>query len=360
MPTPQHVNQSKFWRSKLKETAYGTSPSTGTPANYKQVIPRSRALADVQPNVQDNAGYATGYARPTEQWLVNHDVSFSHDVDLCAEEIGRDLLDAFGKVVTTQPDAIGNAGVYSHVFSTMDLTASRQLPSRSWVEQQGSAIDRIFAGVVLAQLAMMGEGSQRLGASGQWHGSGKVVTPSGLTGADITGLHYFYQSQVTVKFDNGGTITNMATAPNRLNSWRVEIINQLLADDGFRPGAAAFQTAGNADSGEVRTEMLLGDQSFNIVANVRMLSNDPLLAYLLAQTSLVFTADIVGAVIAGGDGTLNYKLAIKAYKAPFKAVKIGEHNGLTSLELTINPLYDLTSGKDLEITLTNGVASYTV
>lgn len=360
MPTPQHENQTKFWRSKLKETAYGTSPALGTAANYKQLLAKTRDLAKLQPNVQDNAGYATGLPRPSEQWLSSHDISFAHPVDLCAEEIGRELLDAFGKVVTTQPDVTNNPNVYQHVFSTMDLAASRQLPSRTWVEQQGSALNRAIPGVCLAQLAMAGEGVGRLMAEGQWMGSGKEVEPSGLAGVDITGCHYFYESQCTVKFDNGGTITNMATAPNRLNSWRLEIINQLLADDGFRPGAAAFQTSADADSGEVRTELLLGDQNFNLSANVRVLSNDPLRAYLKSQANLVFTNDILGGVIAGGDGTQNYKLSIKAYKAPFKAAELGSRNGLTSLALTMNPLYDLTSGKDLEITLINGVASYTV
>jgi len=360
MPTPQHIQQRKFWRGKLNDTAYGTSRSTGTPANYKQLVAKDRNLANLQPNVQDNAGYATGYPRATEQWLASHDVLLSHDFDLCAQEIGRDLYDAFGKVVTTQPDVANNPLVYQHVFSTMDLAVSRQLPSRSWVEQLGSAIDRLHPGVCLAQLAMSGEGVGRLVASGQWQGSGKEVEPSGLTGVDISGLHYFYESQCTVKFEAAGpVITNMATGPNRLNSWRVEIINQLLADDGFRPGAALFQTTGDPTTGEVRSELLLGDQSFNIVANVRLLSNDPLRAYLKAQTNLIFTNDILGGVIAGGDGTQNFKLAIKAYQAPFKAVQLGERNGLVSLELQINPLFQLSSGKDLEITLTNDVASYT-
>ena len=358
MPTPQHIKQSKFWRSKLKESSYGTQPSTGTPANYVQDL-GTRSLANLQPVVADNADYATGYARPTEQWLVNHDVNWSRDFKLCAEEIGRDLYDAFGKVVTTTPDVTNNPNVRQHVFSTMDLSVSRQLPSRAWVEQLGSAIDRLFPGVCLAQLSMQGEGSGRLTGSRQLQGSGKEVSPSGLTGVDISGLHWFEQSQCVVKFDTGAVLTNISTAPNRLNSWRLEIINQLLADDGFRPGAAAYQTSGDATSGEVRSEMLLGEQSFNIVANVRMLSNDPLRAYLKSQTNLIFTNDVTAGVIGGGDGTYNYKLSIKAYKAPFRAVEIGEHNGIVSLQLTMNPLYDLSSGKDLEITLINDVASYT-
>lgn len=358
MPTPQHIKQAKFWRSKLKESGYGTSPALGTAANYVQDL-GTRVLANLQPNVADNSDYATGYPRPTEQWLVNHDVNWSRDFDLCAEEIGRDLYDAFGKVVTTQPDASGNPTVYQHVFSTMDLTASRQLPSRTWVEQLGSAINRYFPGVCMAQLALSGEGSQRLKGSRQLQGSGKEIAPSGLTGNDISGLHYFEESQCTVKFDTGSVLTNMTTAPNRLNSWRVEIINQLLAEDGYIPGAAAYQTSGDATSGEVKSELLLGDQSFNIVANVRLLSNDPLRAYLKSQTNLIFTNDIVAGVIAGGDGSYNNKLSIKAYKAPFRAVELGERNGLVSLNLNMNPLYDLSSGKDLEITLINNVASYT-
>src|SRR6185369_14164929 len=87
MPTPQHIRQAKFWRSKLKESAYGTVPSTGTAANYVQDL-GTRSLANLQPNVADNSDYATGYPRPTEQWLVNHDVGWSRDFDICAEEIG--------------------------------------------------------------------------------------------------------------------------------------------------------------------------------------------------------------------------------------------------------------------------------
>jgi hypothetical protein len=359
MPTPQHESQTKFWLSKLKETAYGTSPAVGVAANYKQFISRARSLANLKPSVQDNKGYATGYPRATEQWLSDFDVQFSRDFDLCSQEIGRHLLDALGKVVTTQPDAGDNPTVYQHVFTTMDLTASRQLPSRTWVQQQGSAINTLHPGVCCAQLALAGEDQGRLMASGGWQGSGKEVEPSGLTGADITGLHYFYRSQCTVKFDNGGTITNMATAPNRLNSWRVEITNQLAAEDGRRPGAAAFQTDGDPTSGEVGSELLLGDQNFSISCNVRVLSNDPLRGYIKTQNQLVWTNDIVGGVIAGGDGTFNHKLSIKAYKAPFQSGELGSRNGFTSLALAINPLYDLATGKDLEFTLINDVASYT-
>jgi hypothetical protein len=361
MPTPQHNSQRKFWRSKLNESGYGSAVSTSSGANFKQVIPKDKNLANAQPNTADNKDYATGYPRPTEQWNTNHEATFQHDIDICVEEIGRDMYDALGSDTVTQPDVTNNASVYQHLFKTMDLSVTRQLPSRTWVEQLGSAINRKFPGVCLAQLALAGaSAAQRLVFSGQWQGSGKNVKPSGLTGVDITGLHYLYDSMCTVKFDDGVTITNMASAPQRVNSWRFEVINQLLAGQGLRPGAAVYQSS-DPISGEVRSELLLGDQSFNCVTNFRLLSNDPFLDYLLNQTSLIFTNDIVGSPItgAGTDGSLNYKLSIKAYKAPCKAIVIGENEGLVTLELTSNVLYDLTTGKDVEITLTNTIPSYT-
>lgn len=360
MPTPQHIQQRKFWRSKLNESSYGTAVSVASAADWKQFIPADKNLADAKPNTADNKDQGHGYPRATEQWTTDHDVAFSHDFNICAEEIGRDLYDIFGKVTTTTPDAVNNATVRKHVFSLMDLTVTRQLPSRTWVEQLGSAINRKFPGCCLGQLALAGQSqSQRLMASGQWIGSGKNVKPSGLTGTNITGLNYLYDSQCLLKFDDGVTVSSMATAPQRVNSWRQEIINQLLSGQRTRPGAGAYQTAGDPTSGEIGSELLLGDQSVNSVCNIRLLSNDPFLDYLLAQTNLIFTNDIIGGVIPGGDGTFSYQLSTKAYKAPCKAAPIGEKDGIVTIEVTSNVLYDVTAAKDFEVTLYNQVASYT-
>lgn len=356
MPTPQHVSQRKFWRSKIPQVDYATA-TAAVAGNFKQVLAKDRNLAQAAPSVADNKDYATGVPYGTEQWVVAHEASRQFDYDLCFEEIGRALLLAFGKVVTTQPDAGGNPTVYQHVFSPMDVTVTRQLPAATIVEQLGSAIDRKFPSMVSASLGFRGEGSQRLQVSESLQGSGKITIPSALAGVDIAGCHYGYESQCTLKTDDGATVTNMATAPQRVNSWAFDVVNQLLADDGYRPGAAAFQTAGNPDSGEVRTENLLGDQSFNFNFNVRLLSNDGFLAYLLAQTNLIITNDIVGALISG---IYNNKLSIKAYKAPFRAVNIGDRNGLVSLDIQSGVLYDTAVTKSVEVTLINTVASYTV
>jgi hypothetical protein len=357
MPTPQHITQRKFWRSRVPQADYNTITATGVAANFKQVLAKDRNLAQAAPTIADNKDYATGQPQPTEQWIVAHDATRQFEYDLCFEEIGRALLLAFGKVVTTQPDAPGNPLVYQHVFSPMDVSVTRQLPATTIVEQLGSAVNRKFPSMVSASLGFRGEGSQRLQVSESLQGSGKLIAPSGLAGVDITGCHYGHQSQCTLKTDDGAVVTNAADAPQRLNSWAWGIINQILNDDGYRPGAAAFQTTGDPDSGEVRTEALLGDQSFDFNFNLRLLSNDGFLAYLLAQTSLIITNDIVGPLISG---IYNNKLSIKAYKAPFRAANVAERNGLVSLDLQPNVLYDPVAAKNVEVTLINTVPSYTV
>src|SRR6185436_13845345 len=122
MPTPQHISQRKFWRSRIPQTDYVTATSVagGGAANFKQVIAKDKNLANAAPTLADNKDYATGRPQATEQWIVAHDAQRQFEYDLCFEEIGRALLLALGKVVTTQPDASGSPTVYRHTFSPMD------------------------------------------------------------------------------------------------------------------------------------------------------------------------------------------------------------------------------------------------
>jgi hypothetical protein len=129
MPTPQHITQRKFWRSRIPQTDYNTATSVGSAANFKQVLAKDKNLANAAPTIADNKEYATGQPQPTEQWIVAHDAQRPLEYDLCFEEIGRALLLALGKVVTTQPDAIGSPLVYQHVFSPMDVSVTRQMPA---------------------------------------------------------------------------------------------------------------------------------------------------------------------------------------------------------------------------------------
>lgn len=355
MPVPIQRFQRKFAISRIPQTDYLT-PTSGS-ANFRQVLAKGDSFATEQPNIADDRDYAKGTRQATEQWLVNHDSGVSLPFDICSQEIGRFLLLAFGKVVSSQPDSVGNPTVWQHIFTGMDPLVSAQIPVTTFLEQCGVAIDALFPSMACQSLSLRGEGPQRLEANYQGVGSGKKVTPSAIVIPALSGLNYLYQAFVGLTLDNAGVITNAATAPQRLNSWEFSVNNTLGLDDGYRPGAAAYQTAGNPNSGEVRSEALLQDQAYAMRFNLRLLDNSAFLSELTAQAPIVPIFDIVGPTITG---IYKHSLKIKGYRAPYRTINKSARNGLVTLDIEPNILFDTATSKDIEVTLTNNVSSYTV
>jgi hypothetical protein len=431
MPTPLHISQRRFATSKIPQTNYNTQ-TPFVDANFVEFLCKDKNFTEDAPVIADNKEYATGRQQPTEQWIVAHEATAAKEEDVCSEEIGRPLLCAMGKVTTTQPDATNVPTIKKHVFERLDVLTSRQLPALTLIEQLG-IVDRAFPSCVVEALGFRGEGSQRLSNSRTLRGSGKIIEPTGVEISAAANRHYFYESQVTLTLDDGAEVTNFATAPQRLNAWAFDIANQILNDDGYRPGAAAFQTPGDADSGEVRTEALVSDQVFNASFNGRFLSDSELYKAITNQKNFSALFDIVGSripvdttevtqggdfnnitdpvviaeadypsitfavdqyykigseilkvtVVAAGNVTLvrgqfltsnaahadgvtiynvtyTHRLQIEIAKMPFKTRRITERNGLVTLDIVPNILFDVDTEKDVTITLYNEVTSYTV
>src|SRR6185437_15310980 len=295
MSTVTHSFRRQFAISKLPQVNYDTPWASGVGgANYRRLLMSGEQLVDEQPNVVNNRNYAKGQRQATDSWIVSHDALIPFGFDICSEEIGRWLLLVFGKVVTTQPNVDDNPLVYRHVFSFMDVAASAQPPVTSVVEQCGAAMDTLYPSAACQSLSFRGEGPQRLGASGNLMGSGKAISPSGITIPAAGDLHYLYQGQVALSLDDGDTVTNAFDAPQRLNSWEFAANNVLGLDDGFRPGAQKFQDDDDPNSGEVRSECLLLDQDYVMRYNLRVLSDSTFWAALRAQTPFIPMFDIIG------------------------------------------------------------------
>jgi len=295
MPTPLHISQRRFAISKIPQTDYNTQTAFAD-VNFVEFLCKDKNFTEDAPVIADNKDYATGVQQPTEQWIVAHEATAAKEEDVCSEEIGRPLLCALGKVTTTQPDATNVPTVKKHVFERLDVLVSRQLPVLTLIEQLG-IVDRAFPSCVVEALGFRGEGSQRLSNSRTLHGSGKILEPTGVVISAAANRHYFYESQVTLTLDDGAVVTNFATAPQRLNAWSFDIANQILNDDGYRPGAARFQTVADPDSGEVRSEALVSDQIFNASFNGRFLSDSELYQAITNQTNFSALFDIVGSRI---------------------------------------------------------------
>jgi hypothetical protein len=354
-----HTDQRVFAGSRIPQTNYLTrTPSVA--ANYKQVITTEQGFGSVKAKTNDNRDHANGKGQPTSQWVDSHETERKFEIQVCSEEIGRPLLDALGKVVSSQPDAANVPAARRHLFTPMDLSLSKQLPARSFIEQDGDAIDRILCSMVAESLEISGDDIGRIMASVSYAGSGEIIEPSGVVITLLDALHFFYNSQAVMTVDDGGGEFDYS-AGLLLNSWKLSITNELLKDQGYRPGARRYLEAANPESGALRSEMLVARQTFGGGFNVRLAAGSKELTALRAQTPLAWKVDLLGELIGSHGGTdYCHQLTIEVVKAQYKTTEYGNKGGIVSVDVDFNPLADIATGDQLKITLQNTVASYTV
>lgn len=356
-----HVNQRLFAQSRLAQADYATPRAfgAGPPKTYRQIVSTDQNFADYQVNSADNTGHATGQDWPTDQWIDRHDVTQTIPEQVCSQEIGRALYDAFGGLVTDQPAAIPSPATYRHTFTPQSAATSRQLPVRSYVETIASEHDVLFPSMATEQLTLQGDGTGRLTVSRTLRGSGKRTTPSGVTWAthvdDLTGsVDYLYNSQVTLNVDDGASPIAYGC---RYESFTVNINNQLLAEAGYRPGCATYQTSVNRESGMIRQELLFGARSYDLDFVVRLASGGAEYAALQAQTPLEIIVTAEGGII---EDAFTHKLTVTIPLTKYQTVQLSNSDGIMTLQIKAKVLFDVSTGEIIEVELINDVASYTV
>src|SRR4051812_2422866 len=93
---PSHVRQRKYARSKIPQADYQTATTVTVPANIIALPKKDKGLAKHEVHTEDNKGDALGNNHATEEYVTENEVTASHELRVCSEEIGRDLLDGFG------------------------------------------------------------------------------------------------------------------------------------------------------------------------------------------------------------------------------------------------------------------------
>jgi hypothetical protein len=360
---PTHEQERQFLRSKIPQTDYVTATSTAAAANFKEMLVTDKNLTNHEVKTEDNKEESTGHMQATDEYKTVHDTSVQKEIKICAEEIGRDLLLATGSLTTTQPDAVAAAAVKRHNFQMQDLSASKQAPAMSLIEIVGSVINRIVPSLVVEEWGMKGEGVARLMETLSLRGSGLIEDQSVLDAGDITplsGLHYFTHSMVKLVVADSVALTNaedFSASGNYLANWGLSLKKNLLADQGYVPGAARYFVADDVDSGVIRSECLIESYEFTMDFNARLLAGSSALAALRSKKKLDVQIDIIGPQIDAFD--FNYQLSIHAPRVSYDVVELGSNNGMYMVQIKPKIFFDVTSSKDVEIILTNKVTSYT-
>ncbi len=358
-----HIDQRQNAIGRIPQTNYLT-PTAALAANFKRVESTDKNVAEYKVDTANNREHATGKGQATRRWTVSHDTARKLALQICTEELGRYLLLATGKVVTTQPNAAQAPTVYKHVFTLMDLLTTLQLPVTTYLEKVGDAIDRMMASMACESFELKGDEVGIITGDMALRGSGAMVLPSGVdidSLADLDDMHYLYNSQaVLTTTDPGLTVVNYSQ-DLLLNSWMCSIVNELLAGQGYRPGARRYQTANNPASGSLRSECLVSKQTATVGFNTRLPGDDAWLTALRNQTPFKWKVDLQGELIASAGGTdYFHQLLIEGEKTVYETAEVGDKDGLVSVEIKGDPLHDNDTSKQITFTLYNTVASYTI
>jgi hypothetical protein len=356
-----HIQQRKLAIGRIPQTAYGTQTAVAAGA-FEELLVKDQNLAQYGLRTADNTGYSTTNDFPTDQWLLSHDVSRPYEMDLETAMVGRVLYGVMGGVATSQPSAGPDPTVYEHILSMQDPNTSRQLPVYSFAEIVGAGVNCLYRDGVFEGVKLMGEGINRASMSFTLRGSGKRVTPSGITWAThvnaATGKKYLFNSVCGLAVRDASTLANSFDygALKRMESWSIELGNTLLAEDGYRPGSADFQTTGDVESGCIRSECLFGAKTVNMNFVIRLDSASDEYAKIQAQDDLDILLTLTGPTISNA---YTHKLIGRITLQRYAAVEYGNKNGIVTLNITAKPLFDVAASKIIQFTLTNTTASYT-
>ena len=362
MATPVHIQQRKIAISRIPQSNYGTQTAAAANA-LNELLLSDQNLGQYSVATADNQGHSTQNDFATDQWLLSHSTTRQFELDLASDPIGRILQGGLGSLSTSQPASVTDPLVYRHLFVPQDPNTSRQLPARSWVEIVGAAINCLYPSAVVDSISLSGSGINRCKGGFSVLGSGKRVKPSGVTWAthvnEVTGWKYFFNSVCDLTVADAGTLSNDETysQDKRLESWSFEYSNQLLAEDGYRPGSTDFQTGGDVTSGAIRSECLFGSRTINNSFVVRVDQASDEYAALQSQKNLDYKIILTGPTISNAYA---HKLTIHGALSRYQAIEYGNQNGIVTLQITPKLLWDTSTDKIVEITLDNTVASYTV
>lgn len=358
---PAHIQQRRFARSKLPQTNFQTATDVTEADDIVEYLVKDSNLAKHEVRTEDNKGDSNGHNLPTEDYVTENDTTRDVELRVCSQEIGRDLLDAFGAVAVTTPDAVNAPNARKHKFTPLDIATSKQLPARTLVEIVGTGLNRLLPSMVCETFELKGSGSGHVSASKSHRGSGKVTTPSGITADDIAALVnllYFTNSMVKLTVADAGTLANGLTygAANRLDNWAFRVKNNLLAEEGYVPGAELFQTAGDPKTGMIRSELLVESQDFEFDAFTRLATQSDQLAALRTRKQLDVALGLTGPTIGGA---IKHKLAVNAPRVRYEMVELGEKNKVVHVQLKCKIFFDPTLEYGASAELTNEVLSYT-
>lgn len=322
---PANIRETSIAFGKKKQSAIGTANVLGDLWKLDKI---NASLADIQLKTESNApDIGKGHEFETASYLTNWDVQGQIEKYATGNFAAWAFSYALGKVVKS------GSGPYLYTITPLNpVNDGIELPSFSFLEairQGGSAVlDRMAVGCVVDSLEYtIGSGPGRANhkITVGFVGTGKLTEPSAITHPAATAELRLPQATAAITINGVNYVSSKNIVLARFG-WQ----NNHRLDAGFYPGS------GTQDGAAIRGRMEFGDRvcAFSFVA--RFENGSAEITKLKAQTS--GTATIQTTYSANED------LLITLQQMVFRAVVIGDTDGIVTVAVEGGPQYHTSNG----------------
>ena len=344
-----HESQNTFWRSRLKESAFGTRRASN--ADYRRILTTDKAPFQHGAGAENDGDHAHGSDRPQNVWLTGRTAGKSFPQQFNFTDIGYSLYAALGSISTS-----GAGADKTHVITPQSMDTSRQLPSYTMGQKLGGQWIDIFTSMVCNQLTIQGTRTGRLNVTEEYQGNGFYEKdPASYAQPSLTsGLEFAYAQQCAINLTDGGTLDEDLECLLEEWSW---VLNNNLDQDGYRICSDEF-TAGTPESGYLRNELLVGVRDYKFNGTYRLnSSSDPMRGAFDAGTIITITHGITSTQNIPTTST-PWSLTLNHTRARITEANITVVNGYDAVQF-VAELLSSAGSIPLTATLINNVPSYT-
>jgi len=285
------------WRafSAAKESAYGTPQTVDTSFNFEG------PPSDIEPNeAQTDANEITGYHEATKHEILNWRLDGSHKQRAMPHNIAFFLGAVLGSVTTDQPDVINDPDVYRHWFER-DI-AGVAVPSFTLVEYDGVAKKR-FAGAFIKSFKLSGDQNDFIKMEADFGAMGKEES-SAISKPAVVAESYLRYGDV--ELTRGGALSGTVGAGTLAVGSSPTSFKTALKKFEYGVSSDPRPIYEMGDNSGYVSRVERGERWNHSLSAVLEMADDTHKTALINGTEYVLNIPIVGGVIAGGSGNLNY------------------------------------------------------
>lgn len=332
---PANIRETKIAVGFVPQTNLTTANTPAEMWSFTKTNPTNMAVTATTET--DAADIGKGDEFPTQVFPVSMDATVAVEKYASSEFLAWVFAFATGNVVKT---AAGAGWKYCAEPSD-PAVACINLPPFTYGEQirtpPESIIDQASIGMVVNDFTLTmesGPGRANCRVTANFIGTGNVKIPSGITPWPALETEHFLNAASAaitiggIDYVLGGGFISLTF------SWN----NNVRTDSGYYPGSGV-----DANGFAIRGRMEYNTRECTLAFVARARKGSPELAALLAQTPGACSIKLSGATI--GAGPDKHGMDITIPKAVFSAVVNGEADGIVTVNCTVQPLKDTTTGK---------------